>query len=101
MWKSVRIVGNFQSKFSRLNIHQYTKPEIDIIIEQGNLNEFEIEVLMRRNKNDTIVKISNDLTNINDYGIVTEKMVNKAIKNIRNKIIVLTLLGKLVDRENL
>lgn len=66
-------MGNFQSKFSRLNIHQYTKPEIDIIIEQGNLNEFEIEVLMRRNKNDTIVKISNDLTNINDYGIVTEE----------------------------
>ena len=90
-------MGNFQNKFSRLNIHQYTKPEIDIIIEQGNLNEFEIEVLMRRNKNDTIVKISNDLTSINNYGIVTEKMVNKAIKNIRNKIIVLTLLGKLVD----
>ena len=93
---------NFQNKFSRLNIHQYTKPELDIIIKEGNLNDFEIEVLMRRNSNDSIVKISTDLTILDKYGIVTEKMVNKAIKSIRNKIIVLTLLGKLVDiKENL
>lgn len=92
---------NFQNKFSRLNIHQYTKPELDIIIKEGNLNDFEIEVLMRRNSNDSIVKISTDLTILDKYGIVTEKMVNKAIKSIRNKIIVLTLLGKLVDRKNL
>lgn len=91
---------NFQSKFSRLNIHQYTKPEINIIIQEGNLNNFEIEVLQRRNNNDSIIKISSDLTN-SKYGIVTEKMVNNAIKNIRNKIVVLTLLGKLVDRSNL
>ena len=82
-----------------MNIHQYTKPEIDIIIQEGNLNDFEIEVLNRRNNNDSIVKISSDLSG--KYGIVTEKMVNNAIKSIRNKIVVLTLLGKLVDRGNL
>lgn len=86
---------NLANKWKRLNIKQYTKPEIDIILELGNFDEFTKEVFNRRNKEDTITKISMNLTEIGKYGYVSEKRVNKAIKEIKEKIIKLTLLGKL------
>lgn len=86
---------NLQNKWKRLDIRKYTLPEIEIILELGNFDEFTKEVFKRLNKKDTIVKISMDLTNEEKYGYVTVKKVNTAIKEIKNKILRLTLLGKL------
>lgn len=86
---------NLQSKYKRLDIRQYTLPEINIILELGNFDEFTKEIFKRLNNGDTIVKMSMDLTNKGNYGYVSLKKVNNAIKEIKNKIIRLTLLGKL------
>lgn len=89
------IVEDLQSKYSRLDIRKYTIPEINIILELGNFDEITKEVFKRLNNGDTIVKISMDLTDKNKYGYVSVKRVNKSIKEIKNKIVRLTLLGKL------
>ena len=86
---------NLQNKWKRLDIRKYTLPEIEIILELGNFDNFTKEVFKRLNKKDTIVKISMDLTDEGKYGYVTVKKVNTAIKEIKNKILRLTLLGKL------
>lgn len=86
---------NLQNKWKRLDIRKYTLPEIEIILELGNFDDFTKEVFKRLNKKDTIVKISMDLTDEGKYGYVTIKKVNNAIKEIKNKILRLTLLGKL------
>lgn len=86
---------NLQNKWKRLDIRKYTIPEINIILELGNFDDFTKEVFKRLNNGDTIVKISMDLTEKNIYGYVSIKKVNKAIKEIKNKIVRLTLLGKL------
>ncbi len=86
---------NLQNKWKRLDIRKYTIPEINIILELGNFDDFTKEVFKRLNNGDTIVKISMDLTEKNIYGYVSVKKVNKAIKEIKNKIVRLTLLGKL------
>ena len=86
---------NSQNKWKKLDIRQYTVPELEIILELGNFDEFTKEVFKRLNNGDTIVKISMDLTDKEKFGIVSIKKVNKAIKEIKNKIIKLTLLGKL------
>jgi len=88
-------VENLQNKWKRLDIRKYTIPEINIILELGNFDDFTKEVFKRLNNGDTIVKISMDLTEKNIYGYVSVKKVNKAIKEIKNKIVRLTLLGKL------
>ena len=69
--------------------------ELEIILELGNFDEITKEVFMRLNNGDTIVKISMDLTDKNKYGCVSVKRVNKSIREIKNKIVRLTLLGKL------
>ena len=89
------IVENLQNKYKRLDIRKYTLPEIEIILELGNFDNFTKEVFKRLNNGDTIVKISMDLTSKNEYGYVSIKKVNNSIKEIKNKIIRLTLLGKL------
>ena len=86
---------NLQNKWSRLDIRKYTIPEIEIILELGNFDDFTKEVFERLNCGDTIVKISMDLTEKDKYGYVSIKKINKTIKEIKNKIIRLTLLGKL------
>ncbi len=86
---------NLQSKWKRLDIRKYTIPEINIILDLGNFDDFTKEVFKRLNNGDTIVKISMDLTEKEIYGYVSIKKVNKAIKEIKNKIVRLTLLGKL------
>ena len=86
---------NLQNKWKRLNIRKYTIPEIETILELGNFDDFTKEVFERLNKNDTIVKISMDLTEKDIYGYVSVKKVNNAIKEIKYKIVKLTLLGKL------
>lgn len=86
---------DLQNKCKKLDIRRYTLPEINIILELGNFDDFTKEVFMKLNKGDTIVKISMDLTDEDKYGYVSVKKVNNAIKEIRNKIIRLTLLGKL------
>jgi len=88
-------VENLQNKWKRLNIRKYTIPEIETILELGNFDDFTKEVFERLNKNDTIVKISMDLTEKDIYGYVSVKKVNNAIKEIKYKIVKLTLLGKL------
>lgn len=88
-------VVDLQSKWKRLDIRQYTLPEIKTILELGNFDDFTKEVFKRLNNGDTIVKISMDLTEKQKYGYVSVKKVNKAIKEIKNKIVRLTLLGKL------
>lgn len=72
-------------------------PEIEIILELGNFDDFTKDVFKKLNDGDTIVKISMDLTYKNKYGYVSIKKVNNAIKEIKNKIVRLTLLGKLRD----
>ena len=89
------IVENLQNKYARLDIRKYTKPELELILELGNFDKFTKEVFKRLNNGDTIVKISMDLTDKDEYGYVSVKKVNTAIKEIKNKIIRLTLLGKL------
>lgn len=84
-----------QNKYKRLDIRKYTLPELEIILELGNFDDFTKEVFKRLNNSDTIVKISMDLTDEEKYGYVSVKRVNKAIKEIKNKIVRLTLLGKL------
>lgn len=86
---------NFQNKWKRLNIKQYTIPEIETILSLGNFDDFTKDVFNKLNSGDTIVKISMDLTEKEIYGYVSVKRVNKAIKEIKNKIVKLTLLGKL------
>lgn len=86
---------NFQNKWKRLNIKQYTIPEIVTILSLGNFDDFTKDVFNKLNSGDTIVKISMDLTEKEIYGYVSVKRVNKAIKEIKNKIVKLTLLGKL------
>lgn len=86
---------NLQNKWKRLDIRQYTIPELEIILNLGNFDEFTKTVLNKLNNGDTIVKISMDLTETQKYGIVSVKKVNNAIREIKNKIIKLTLLGKL------
>lgn len=86
---------DLQNKWKRLDIRKYTIPEIDIILELGNFDDFTKEIFKRLNNGDTIVKISMDLTEKGTYGYVSIKRVNKAIKEIKNKIVRLTLLGKL------
>lgn len=86
---------NLQSKYKRLDIRKYTLPEIEIILELGNFDNFTKEVFKKLNNGDTIVKISMDLTEKEEYGYVSVKKVNKSIKEIKNKIVRLTLLGKL------
>lgn len=88
-------VVDLQNKWKRLDIRQYTLPEIKTILELGNFDDFTKEVFKRLNNGDTIVKISMDLTEKQKYGYVSVKRVNKAIKEIKNKIVRLTLLGKL------
>lgn len=88
-------VENLQNKYKRLDIRKYTLPEIEIILELGNFDNFTKEVFKRLNNGDTIVKISMDLTDKQKYGYVSVKKVNIAIKEIKNKIVRLTLLGKL------
>lgn len=91
----MQIVENSPSKWKRLDIRQYTIPEINIILELGNFDDFTKEIFKRLNNGDTIVKISMDLTEKGKYGYVSVKKVNKSIKEIKNKIVRLTLLGKL------
>lgn len=86
---------SLQNKYSRLDIRKYTLPEINTILELGNFDDFTKEVFMKLNNGDTIVKISMDLTDKGVYGYVSIKKVNKVIKEIKNKIVRLTLLGKL------
>lgn len=86
---------NLQNKWKRLDIRQYTIPELEIILNLGNFDDFTKTVLNKLNNGDTIVKISMDLTESQKYGIVSVKKVNNAIREIKNKIIKLTLLGKL------
>lgn len=86
---------SFQNKWKRLNIKQYTIPEIETILSLGNFDDFTKDVFNRLNNGDTIVKISMDLTEKEIYGYVSIKRVNKAIKEIKAKIVKLTLLGKL------
>lgn len=86
---------NFQNKWKRLNIKQYTIPEIETILSLGNFDDFTKDVFNKLNSGDTIVKVSMDLTEKEIYGYVSVKRVNKAIKEIKNKIVKLTLLGKL------
>jgi len=88
-------VGDLLNKYSRLDIRKYTLPEIETILNLGNFDEFTKDVFKKLNNGDTIIKISMDLTDKNKYGIVSIKKVNKAIKEIKNKIVRLTLLGKL------
>lgn len=88
-------VESLQNKYSRLDIRKYTIPEINLILELGNFDDITKEVFMRLNNGDTIVKISMDLTDKQIYGYVSVKRVNKSIKEIKNKIVRLTLLGKL------
>jgi hypothetical protein len=88
-------VENFQNKWKRLNIKQYTIPEIETILSLGNFDDFTKDVFNKLNSGDTIVKVSMDLTEKEIYGYVSVKRVNKAIKEIKNKIVKLTLLGKL------
>ena len=91
----MQTVENSQNKWKRLDIRKYTIPEIQIILELGNFDDFTKEVFQKLNCGDTIVKISMDLTDKGKYGYVSIKKVNKAIKDIKNKIVRLTLLGKL------
>lgn len=86
---------NFQNKWKKLNIKQYTIPEIETILSLGNFDDFTKDVFNKLNSGDTIVKVSMDLTEKEIYGYVSVKRVNKAIKEIKNKIVKLTLLGKL------
>ena len=86
---------NFQNKWKRLNIKQYTIPEIETILSLGNFDDFTKDVFNKLNSGDTIVKVSMDLTEKEIYGYVSVKRFNKAIKEIKNKIVKLTLLGKL------
>ena len=86
---------NLQSKWKRLDIRKYTIPEINIILDLGNFDDFTKEVFKRLNNGDTIVKISMELTEKEIYGYVSIKKVNKAKIEIKNKIVRLTLLGKL------
>ncbi len=86
---------NLQNKWQRLDIRKYTIPELEIILNLANFDEFTKDVFNCLNKGDTIVKISMDLTDKEKYGYVSVKRVNKAIKEIKNKIVRLTLLGKL------
>lgn len=88
-------MANSLNKWKRLDIRKYTKPELDIILELGNFDDFTKEVFNMLNKGYTIVKISLELTDKSIYGIVSEKKVNNSIKEIKNKILRLTLLGKL------
>ena len=88
-------MGNLLNKWQRLDIRQYTIPEINIILELGNFDDFTKDVFKKLNNGDTIVKISMDLTEKDCYGYVSVKKVNNAIKEIKNKIVRLTLLGKL------
>lgn len=88
-------MANSLNKWKRLDIRKYTKPEIDIILELGNFDDFTKEVFNMLNKGYTIVKISLELTDKGIYGIVSEKKVNNSIREIKNKILRLTLLGKL------
>lgn len=88
-------VENLQNKYKRLDIRKYTLPEIEIILKLGNFDKFTKEVFKRLNNGDTIVKISMDLTDKEEYGYVSVKKVNIAIKEIKNKIVRLTLMGKL------
>ena len=86
---------SLQGKYKRLDIRKYTLPEINTILELGNFDDLTKEVFMRLNSGDTIIKISMDLTDKGFYGYVSIKKVNNAIKEIKNKIVRLTLLGKL------
>ena len=86
---------NLLNKYERIDIRKYTIPEIDTILELGNFDDFTKDVFTRLNSGHTIVKISMDLTEKNKYGYVSVKKVNKAIKEIKNKLVRLTLLGKL------
>ena len=86
---------SLQGKYKRLDIRKYTLPEINTILELGNFDDLTKEVFMRLNSGDTIIKISMDLTDKGIYGYVSIKKVNNAIKEIKNKIVRLTLLGKL------
>ena len=86
---------NSQNKWKRLDIRKYTIPELEIILNLANFDEFTKDVFNNLNKGDTIIKISMDLTDKGTYGYVSIKRVNKAIKEIKNKIVRLTLLGKL------
>ena len=95
--KSVKIVVNSLNKWKRLDIRKYTKPELDIILELGNFDNFTKEVFDMLNKGHTIVRISMDLTEKGIYGIVSQKKVNNSIREIKNKILRLTLLGKLKE----
>jgi len=88
-------VENSVNKYKRLDIRQYTIPELELILDLGNFDEFTKEVFQRLNCGHTIVKISMDLTEKGVYGYVSIKKVNTAIKEIKNKIVKLTLLGKL------
>ena len=86
---------NLVNKYKRIDIRQYTIPEIDLILQLGNFDKFTQDVFKRLNSGDTIIKISMDLSDKGIYGYVSVKKVNKAIKEIKNKIVRLTLLGKL------
>ena len=86
---------NLLGKWKRLDIRQYTIPELEIILNLGNFDDLTKQVLQRLNNGDTIVKISMDLTELQTYGIVSVKKVNNAIREIKTKIVKLTLLGKL------
>ena len=88
-------MANSLNKWKRLDIRKYTKPELEIILELGNFDDFTKEVFNMLNKGYTIVKISLELTDKGIYGIVSEKKVNNSIREIKNKILRLTLLGKL------
>lgn len=91
----MQTVENLQNKYKRLDIRKYTLPELEIILELGNFDKFTKEVFKKLNEGDTIVKISMDLTEKEEYGYVSVKKVNNSIKEIKNKIVRLTLLGKL------
>jgi hypothetical protein len=65
-------VENSQNKYKRLDIRKYTLPELEIILELGNFDDFTKEVFKRLNNSDTIVKISMDLTDKEKYGYIID-----------------------------
>lgn len=90
-------MANSLNKWKRLDIRKYTTPELNIILELANFDDFTKDVFNMLNKGYTIVRISMELTDKNIYGIVTEKKVNNSIREIKDKILRLTLLGKLKE----
>lgn len=91
MLQGVKIVANLQNlnkKYSRLNLQQFTLPEIEIIKELANFNEIQTKVFDLSCAGNTIVEISLEIP-------CSVETVNKTLKQIRHKIFKLFMLNKL------